>query len=87
MTEPQQQPSDLRWVQFRDEILTAREVRRRAAIDAARRFVDLHPMISRRPRLRAAVEARLQLREDLVSARFDFRRAVLRSAGQLASSP
>lgn len=87
MTEPQQQSSLTPWAQFRDEMLTAREVRRKAAIDAVRRFVDLTPAMSRRPRCRAAVEARLQLREDLLTARFRFRRAVVRSVSQLVSSP
>ena len=50
-----------------------------------RRFVDVHPVISRLPRVKAVIDARLQLREDLVSARFQFRRAVVRSVGQLVS--
>jgi hypothetical protein len=85
MTETEQQPSTIPWVRFREEILTAREVSHKAVIDALRRFVDAHPVISRRPRLRAIIEARLQLREDLVSARLQFRRAVLHGVGQLVS--
>jgi hypothetical protein len=87
MTEIQEQPSTMPWAQFRQEMLTAREVRHKAAIDAVRRFVEHNPMISRRPRRKAIIEARLQLREDLVSARFQFRRAVVRSVSQLVSSP
>ncbi|MGA9490547.1 MAG: hypothetical protein WBV80_09895 [Mycobacterium sp.] len=96
MTEGEQQPSavpaeqqrsPLRWAQFREDMLTSREVRRKAVIDGVRRFVDLHPMISRRPRVKAVIEARLQLREDLVTARFQFRRAVVRSRSQLVSHP
>jgi hypothetical protein len=87
MTEDEQQPRPLRWAQFRDDMLTAREVRRKAAIDGVRRFVDLHPAISRRPRLKAVIEARLQLREDLVNARFQFRRAVVHSRSRLVLNP
>ena len=80
------QASTLPWAQFREDVLTSREVRRKAAIDAVRRFVDHNPVISRRPRCKAIIEARLQLREDLVSARFQFRRALVLSVSQLASS-
>jgi hypothetical protein len=85
MTEIQQQPGTLPWVQFREDMLTARETRHKAAIDAVRRFVDVHPVVGRIPRVKAVIDARLQLREDLVSARFEFRRAVVRSVGQLVS--
>jgi hypothetical protein len=81
-----EQPSTLPWVRFREDVLTAREECHKAAINAVRRFVDVHPIISRRPRLKAIVEARLQLREDLISARFQLRRAVVHSVGQLITS-
>ena len=81
----QQQPGTLPWVQFRENMLTARETHRKAAIDAVRRFVDVHPVVARLPWVKAVIDARLQLREDLVSARFQFRRAVVRSVGQLVS--
>ena len=81
-----QQPGTLPWVQFRENMLTARETHHKAAIDAVRRFVDVHPVVSRLPRVMAVIDARLQLREDhLVSARFQFRRAVVRGVGQLVS--
>lgn len=85
----QQEPSTLTlpWAQFRYDMLTSREVRRKNAIDAVRRFVDNNPMISRYPRRKAVIEARLQLREDLVSARFQFRRAVVRNLSELVSTP
>jgi hypothetical protein len=86
MTEVQQQPDTRPWVQFRENMLAARETRHKAAIDAARRFVDVHPVVSRLPRVKAVIDARLQLREDLVSARFQFRRAVVRAVGQLVSA-
>jgi len=83
----QEQPSLLPWAQFRDDMLTSREVRRKATIDAVRRFVNSNPMISRRPQCKAVIEARLQLREDLVSARFQFRRAVVRNLNRLVLTP
>ncbi len=82
-----EQPSLLPWAQFRDDMLTSREVRRKAAIDAVRRFVNSNPMISQHPRRKAVIEARLQLREDLVSARFQFRRAVVRNLNRLLLTP
>lgn len=87
MTElqPHEQPADLPWAQFRQDMLTARETRRKAALDAVRRFADAHPFVSRRPRIKAVIDARLQLREDLVSARFQFRRTVVGNLGRLAS--
>jgi len=85
MTEKQQQPGTLPWVQFRENMLTARETHRKAAIDAVRRFVAVHPVVARLPWVKAVIDARLQLREDLVSARFEFYRAVVRSVGQLVS--
>ena len=87
MAEPKQNLDLLPWARFHEEMLTAREVRRKAAIDAVRRFVDQNPIISRHPRRKAIIEARLQLREDLVSARFQFRRAVVRNINQLVASP
>ena len=85
MTEKQQQPGTLPWVQFRENMLTAREAQFKAAIGAVRRFVDAHPVVSRLPVAKAAIDARLQLREDLVSARFEFHRAAVRNVGQLIS--
>ena len=85
MTENQQEPDALPWVVFRENMLTARETHHKAAIDAVRRFVDVHPVVRRLPRVKAVIDARLQLREDLVSARFQFGRAVVRNVGQLVS--
>ena len=80
-----QQPATLPWVHFRENMLTARETQVKAVIGAVRRFVDAHPVVSRLPVAKAVIDARLQLREDLVSARFQFRRAVVRNVGQLVS--
>jgi hypothetical protein len=85
MTEVKKQAGTLPWLQFREDMLTARETHHKAAIDAVRRFVDVHPVVSRLPWIKTVIDARLQLREDLVSARFQFRRAVVRSVGQLVS--
>jgi hypothetical protein len=85
MAEKQQQASPLPWVQFREDMLTARETQVKAAISAVRRFVDAHPVVSRLPVAKAVIDARLQLREDLVTARFQFHRAAVRNIGQLIS--
>jgi hypothetical protein len=42
-------------------------------------------VVSRLPWVKTVIDARLQLREDLVSARFQFHRSVVRSVGQLIS--
>jgi hypothetical protein len=87
MSEKQQPSGTLpAWVQFRENMLTARETHHKAAIDALRRFVDVHPVVSRLPWVKTVIDARLQLREDLVSARFQLGRAVVRSVGQLVSA-
>ena len=80
-----QQPATLPWVQFRENMLTARETQVKAVIGAVRRFVDAHPVVSRLPVAKAVIDARLRLHEDLVSARFQFHRAVVRNVGQLVS--
>jgi hypothetical protein len=84
MSEKQQQAT-LPWVQFRENMLTARETQVKAVLGAVRRFVDAHPVLSRLPVAKAVIDARLQLREDLVAARFQFHRAVVRNVGQLIS--
>jgi hypothetical protein len=83
----QEQPGLLPWAQFREDMLTSREVLRKAVIDGVRLFVNSNPMISRRPRRKAVIEARLQLREDLLSARFQFRRAMVRNLNRLVLTP
>ena len=95
MEENQRQPSApavheprlLPWAKFRDDMLTSRELRRKATIEAIRRFANSNPIISRHPRRKAVIEARLQLREDLVSARFQFRRAVVHNVNRLLLTP
>jgi hypothetical protein len=87
MSETEQPPSTLPWAQFRGQLLTAREARRKAVIESVRRFVEHNPRLARHPRRRAVIEARLQLREELITARFAFRRAVVHSVSQLVSSP
>ena len=57
MTEKQQQPGILPWVQFRENMLTARETHLKAGIDAVRRFVDVHPVVSRLPWVKAVIDA------------------------------
>ena len=83
MMETKQQLGSVPWVQFREEMITSREVRRKAVLDALRRFVEANPRINERPLLKAVFEARLQLREDLSSARFQFRRTVVHNLTRL----
>jgi hypothetical protein len=85
MADKQQQSGTLPWVQFRENMLTARETQVKAVIGAVRRFVDSHPVVRRLPVAKAVIDARLQLREDLVSAGFQFHRAVVRNVGQFIS--
>jgi len=87
-TEPLlEQPAVLPWVQFREDVLTARELRLKSAIAAVRRLIEAHPLVRRRPGRATRIQARLQLREDLITARFQFRRDILRSLSRLTSRP
>ena len=72
-----------RWAELSDEVLESVEAGRKKAIEAVRKFVDqVEPVLPDQSRRKAVVDAALDLADDLVTARMEFFRSVVRSAGQ-----
>ena len=77
------QKSEPRWAELSEEVLESVETGRKQAIEAVRKFVDqVGPVLPEESRRKAVVEAALDLADDLVTARMEFFRSVVRSAGQ-----
>ena len=75
-----------RWAELSDEILESVEAGRKKAVDAVHKFVDeVSPAITDPSRRKAAIDAALDLAEELSAARIEFLRKVVRSAGQTFS--
>jgi len=74
--------SEPRWAQISDDVLESLENGRTQAIEAVRKFVDqISPVLPEQSRRKTVVDAALVLAEDLVTARIEFLRSVVRSAG------
>ena len=77
------QKSEPRWAELSEEVLESVETGRKQAMEAVRKFVDqVGPVLPEESRRKAVVEAALDLADDLVSARMEFFRSVVRSAGE-----
>lgn len=75
-----------RWAELSDEVLESVEAGRKKAIDAVRKFVDeVSPAITDKSRRKNVIDAALDLAEELFTARIEFLRSVVRSAGQTFS--
>jgi len=75
-----------RWAELSDEIFESVEAGRKKAVDAVHKFVDeVSPAITDPSRRKAAIDAALDLAEELSAARIEFLRKVVRSAGQTFS--
>lgn len=75
-----------RWAELSDEVLDSVEGGRKKAIEAVRKFVDqVGPVLPDQSRRKTVVDAALDLADDLVTARMEFFRAVVRSAGHAAT--
>ena len=75
--------SEPRWAELSDEVLESVEIGRKQAIEAVRKFVDqISPVLPEQSRRKTVVDAALDLAEELVTARIEFFRSVVRSAGQ-----
>ena len=75
-----------RWAELSDEVLESVEDGRKQAIEAVRKFVDqISPVLPEQSRRKTVVDAALDLAEELVTARIEFFRSVVRSAGQAVS--
>jgi hypothetical protein len=71
-----------RWAELSDEVLESVEDGRKQAIEAVRKFVDqISPVLPEQSRRKTVVDAALDLAEELVTARIEFFRSVVRSAG------
>lgn len=74
--------SQPRWAELSDEVLESVESGRREAIEAVRKFVDrVSAEVPDQSRRQTVVDAALELAEELVTARIEFFRSVVRSAG------
>jgi hypothetical protein len=75
-----------RWAELSDDILESVEAGRKKALDAVRKFVDeVNPAVTDQSRRKKVVDAALDLAEELLTARIEFLRTVVRSAGQTFS--
>ncbi|HTX95405.1 MAG TPA: hypothetical protein VME67_11470 [Mycobacterium sp.] len=78
--------SEPRWAELSDEVLESVEGGRKQAIEAVRKFVDqISPVLPEQSRRKTVVDAALDLADELVAARIEFFRKVVRSAGQAVS--
>lgn len=67
-------------------MLESVEAGRKTAIEALRKFVDeVTPVIADQSRRKTVIDAALDLAEELVTARVEFLRSVVRSAGETFS--
>ena len=74
------------WAELSDDVLESVEVGRKTAIEAVRKFVDeVSPVIDDQSRRKTVIDAALNLVEELVTARIEFLRSVVRSAGETLS--
>ncbi|OBG98781.1 hypothetical protein A5697_15425 [Mycobacterium sp. E3251] len=75
-----------RWAELSDDVLESVESGRKHAIEAVRKFVDqISPVLPEQSRRKTVVDAALDLADDLVTARIEFFRNVVRSAGHAVS--
>ena len=78
--------AESRWAELSDEVLESVEARRKQAIEAIRKFVDqVGTAVPDQSRRKNVIDAALDLTEELVTARIEFLRSVVRSAGQAMS--
>ncbi|MGO9030409.1 hypothetical protein [Mycobacterium sp.] len=74
------------WADLSDDVLESLEAGRTTAIEAMRKFIDqVTPVIADQSRRKTIIDAALNLAEELNTARIEFLRSVIRSAGQTLS--
>lgn len=72
-----------RWAELSDDILESVEAGRKKALDAVRAFVnEISPAITDKSQRKGVIDAALNLAEELSTARIEFLRSGVRSAGQ-----
>lgn len=80
MTETPQK--SVHWAELSDEVLESVEEGRKAALEALRKFVDtVTPVLLDPSRRKTVIDAAIDLAEEINTARIEFLRAVVRSAG------
>jgi hypothetical protein len=80
------QKTEPRWTELSDEVLESVEAGRKQAIEAVRKFVDqVSAQVPDQSRRKTVIDAALDLTEELVTARIEFFRSVVRSAGEAMS--
>jgi hypothetical protein len=78
--------SEPRWAELSEDVLETVENGRKQTIEAVRKFVDqISPVLPDQSRRKTVVDAALDLAEELTTARIEFFRSVVRSAGQAVS--
>ena len=74
------------WAELSDDVLESVETGRKAAIEAVRKFADeVTPVLADQSRRKTVIDAALDMAEELLTARIEFLRSVVRSAGQTLS--
>jgi hypothetical protein len=85
MTEAPQK-TEPRWAELSDEVLESVEAGRKQAIEAVRKFADqVSAEVPDQSRRKTVVDAALELAEELTTARIEFFRSMVRSAGEAMS--
>ncbi len=85
MTETTQKSAPA-WAELSDDVLESVEAGRKTAIEAMRKFVDeVTPAVADQSQRKTVIDAALNLAEELMTARIEFLRSVVRSAGQTLS--
>lgn len=80
------QKSTPAWAELSDDVLESVETGRKGAIEAVRKFADeVTPVLADQSRRRTVIDAALDMAEELLTARIEFPRSVVRSAGQTLS--
>ncbi len=75
-----------RWAELSDEVLESVEAGRKRALEALRKFVDeVSTVLPDQSRRKTIIDAALDLTEELITARIEFLRSVVRSAGEAVS--
>jgi hypothetical protein len=87
-------PKTTRWAELSDDVLESVEAARKRAIEAVRTFIDEVMIAEQNSAIEAAhmfvgrkalIDAALYLVEELVTAKIEFLRSVVRSAGRTLS--
>lgn len=78
--------AERRWAELSDDVLESVEAGRKRGIEAVRKFVDeVSTAMPDESRRKTIIDAALDLTEELVTARIEFLRSVIRSAGEATS--